>query len=56
MKVSEEHIVLLKAVKRECSRHEESCEQCKFYENEGKTECILDNICECEIDCPCDWN
>lgn len=43
MKITNDHIKLLQAIKNECCKHED-CGTCIFYQEGNKTLCILDNL------------
>lgn len=56
MVIQNQHLEVLEFIQNECSKHREYCDDCLFYDAEGKTMCLFDNHCEGEIDCPSDWD
>ncbi|MEW8993086.1 hypothetical protein [Clostridium sp.] len=54
MKITSEHIKLLKAIKNECSEHED-CQSCKFFEDESNSLCMLDGLSQID-GIPGEWD
>ena len=55
MKITDEHLKVLRLIKDECIKNDEGCENCLFYEN-GETLCLLHNHIKGGIWIPNEWD